>query len=69
MNERLLDFSIRYGFLILLVGLVIFFSLATNGFSSPRSAVFVLQSVAITGILALGVTCCLLYTSPSPRDS
>ena len=60
MSDRVLDFSIKYGFLILLVGLVVFFSLATNGFSSPRSAVFVLQSVAITGILALGVTCTLV---------
>ncbi len=60
MNERWLDFSIKYGFLILLIGLIIFFSLATNGFSNPRSAVFVLQSVAITGILALGVTCTLV---------
>jgi simple sugar transport system permease protein len=60
MNDRLLDFAIKYGFLILLVGLVIFFSLSAKGFSSPRSAVFVLQSVAITGILALGVTCTLV---------
>lgn len=60
MNSRVLDFSIKYGFLILLFGLVLFFSLASNGFSSPRSAVFVLQSVAITGILALGVTCTLV---------
>jgi len=60
MNDRLLDFSIKYGFILLLFGLVVFFSLATNGFSSPRSAVFVLQSVAITGILALGVTCTLV---------
>jgi len=60
MNDRLLDFSIKYGFILLLLGLVVFFSLATNGFSSPRSAVFVLQSVAITGILALGVTCTLV---------
>lgn len=60
MNDRLLDFAIKYGFLILLVGLVLFFSLAAPGFSSPRSAVFVLQSVAITGILALGVTCTLV---------
>ncbi len=60
MSDRLLDFSIKYGFLILLIGLVLFFSFAANGFSTPRSAVFVLQSVAITGILALGVTCTLV---------
>ena len=60
MRDGALNFAIRYGFLILLVGLVVYFSLAAPGFSSPRSAVFVLQSVAITGILALGVTCTLV---------
>ena len=59
-NDKLINFAIKYGFLILLAGLVIYFSLASNGFASPRSAVFVLQSVAITGILALGVTCTLV---------
>jgi len=50
------DLAIRYGFLTLLFGLVIFFSAAAEGFVSPYSAVFIFQSVAITGILALGVT-------------
>ena len=40
--------------------MVIYFSLSANGFASPRSAAFILQSVAITGILALGVTCTLV---------
>lgn len=59
-NEKLQKFAIRYGFIILLVGLSVFFSLAASGFFSARSAVFVFQSVAITGILALGVTCTLV---------
>ncbi|PWW00032.1 monosaccharide ABC transporter membrane protein (CUT2 family) [Hoeflea marina] len=59
-SNRILDLAIRYGFLTLLVGLVIFFSVFANGFAGPRSAVFVFQSVAITGILALGVTCTLV---------
>ena len=59
-SDRILDFAIRYGFLILLVGLVLFFGASATGFASPRSAVFILQSVAITGILALGVTCTLV---------
>ncbi len=46
-NDRIINFAIRYGFLILLAGLVVYFSLAANGFATPRSAVFVLQSVAI----------------------
>lgn len=59
-NERILNLAIRYGFLVLLAGIVMYFSLAAEGFASPRSAVFVLQSVAITGILALGVTSTLV---------
>jgi len=51
-----IDFAIRYGFLTLLLGLVVFFGLFAEGFVSPFSAVFIFQSVAITGILALGVT-------------
>ena len=50
------DYAIRYGFLTLLAGLLIYFSIAAEGFVSPYSAVFIFQSVAITGILALGVT-------------
>lgn len=59
-SETLLNLAIRFGFLVLLVGLVIYFSLSADGFASPRSAAFILQSVAITGILALGVTCTLV---------
>ncbi|MFV0333732.1 MAG: ABC transporter permease [Tropicimonas sp.] len=59
-NDKIINFAIKYGFLILLAGLVTYFSIASSGFASPRSAVFVLQSVAITGILALGVTCTLV---------
>lgn len=54
------DLLIRYGFLALLAGLVVFFSVATSGFASPQAAVFIFQSVAITGILALGVTATLV---------
>ncbi|UJQ96104.1 ABC transporter permease [Mariluticola halotolerans] len=54
------EYAIRYGFLALLVGLVIFFSISSRGFASPQSAVFILQSVSITGILALGVTATLV---------
>ncbi len=51
--------AIKYGFLVLLAGMVLYFSLVTGGFASPQSAVFILQSVSITGILALGVTATL----------
>ena len=59
-RSTLLDLAIRYGFLALLVGLVVFFSIAAEGFAGPHSAVFIFQSVAITGILALGVTATLV---------
>ncbi|RVI46246.1 ABC transporter permease, partial [Sinorhizobium meliloti] len=45
---------------MLLAGMVLYFSLVTGGFASPQSAVFILQSVSITGILALGVTATLV---------
>ena len=51
---------IRYGFLLLLAGLILFFSVAAEGFAGARSAVFIFQSVSITGILALGVTATLV---------
>ncbi|MEO1747206.1 MAG: ABC transporter permease [Pseudomonadota bacterium] len=59
-GPKLIDLAIRYGFLTLLLGLVVFFSIFADGFAGPRSAVFIFQSVAITGILALGVTCTLV---------
>lgn len=55
-KKTVIDHAIRYGFLTLLFGLVLYFSIAAEGFVSPYSAVFIFQSVAITGILALGVT-------------
>lgn len=54
------DTAIRFGFLALLAGLIAFFSVSAPGFLSPQSAVFIFQSVAITGILALGVTATLV---------
>ena len=54
------DIVIRYGFLTLLAGLIVFFGFAAPGFASPQSAVFIFQSVAITGVLALGVTATLV---------
>ena len=47
MNMR--SFAIRYGFLLLLLGLVLFFSIVAEGFAGPRSAVFIIKSVSNTG--------------------
>lgn len=57
---NLTSFAIRYGFLLLMAGLIIGFSIAQPAFLSARSGVFIFQSVAITGILALGVTATLV---------
>lgn len=54
------DYAIRYGFIVLLVGLVAYFSISASGFFSVFSMVFILQSVSITAILALGVTATLV---------
>ncbi len=56
----LTTWAIRYGFLLLMAGLIVFFSYMKPAFMSPQSAVFIFQSVAITGILALGVTATLV---------
>lgn len=56
----LTELAIRYGFLVLMAGLLVVFSIAEPAFLSPQSAVFIFQSVAITGILALGVTATLV---------
>ena len=56
----LVDLAIRYGFLLLMAGLIVYFSIVAPAFLSPQSTVFVFQSVAITGILALGVTATLV---------
>jgi len=57
---NLQNVAIRYGFIALLFGLIAYFAVSTDGFASPQSAVFIFQSVAITGILALGVTATLV---------
>jgi simple sugar transport system permease protein len=59
-SVNLTDIAIKYGFLVLMAGLIVFFGAMAEGFLSPFSAVFILQSVAITGILALGVTATLV---------
>ncbi len=55
-----MELAIKYGFIALLVAMVLFFSIFAEGFFGPFSAVFIFQSVAITGILALGVTVTLV---------
>ncbi|MFC2970202.1 ABC transporter permease [Acidimangrovimonas pyrenivorans] len=59
-GSTLIDIAIKYGFLALMAGLIAFFGTMADGFLTPFSAVFILQSVAITGILALGVTATLV---------
>ncbi len=59
-KTSVINIAIKYGFLALMAGLIVFFGIMAEGFMSPFSAVFILQSVAITGILALGVTATLV---------
>ena len=59
-GPTMIDLAIKFGFLALMAGLIVFFSITAEGFLTPFSAVFILQSVAITGILALGVTSTLV---------
>lgn len=59
-KKTVTDYLIRYGFLVLLLGLLAFFSVAASGFFTVFGMVFILQSVAITAILALGVTATLV---------
>ncbi|MEI5679964.1 MULTISPECIES: ABC transporter permease [unclassified Mesorhizobium] len=54
------DLAMRYGFLALLAAMIAYFAISASGFVSPQSAVFIFQSVAITGVLALGVTATLV---------
>ncbi|NGN43098.1 ABC transporter permease [Mesorhizobium sp. CGMCC 1.15528] len=54
------DLAMRYGFLALLAAMIAYFAVSASGFVSPQSAVFIFQSVAITGVLALGVTATLV---------
>ena len=46
-----------HGFLMLLIGLVLYLSLSATGFAYPYSVAFILQSAALIGILDLSVTC------------
>lgn len=59
-HSSLRQTAIRYGFLVLLLAIIDYFSVAADGYFSPQSGVFILQSVSITGILALGVTATLV---------
>ncbi len=46
----------RYGLLALLLGLILFFAFTEPAFPTVRNILVILQSVAITAIIALGVT-------------
>jgi simple sugar transport system permease protein len=46
----------RYGLLALLLALILFFAFTEPAFPTLRNALIILQSVAITSIVALGVT-------------
>jgi simple sugar transport system permease protein len=54
--DRLRDGVYRSGLLVLLAALIVYFAVTLPAFGTPRNAVIILQSVAITAIIAMGVT-------------
>ena len=60
MSNDLNVFVIKYGFLVLLVGLIIFFSQFLQVDLQDKISSIHLSISSITGILALGVTCTLV---------
>lgn len=59
LSARLMFFVYRYGLLVVLAGMILFFSLTEQYFPTWRNALIILQSVAIVAIVALGVTASL----------
>ncbi|MFF4987511.1 ABC transporter permease [Streptosporangium saharense] len=53
---RMGDAANRYGLLVVLAGLLLTFSLVRPAFATYGNALIVLQSVAVVGVVALGVT-------------
>ncbi len=54
--DRARDLVYRYGLLVLLLALIVFFASTEPAFGTVRNVLVVLQAVAITAIVALGVT-------------
>lgn len=59
-GRRLRPLAIRYGLIVLLVAMVVFFAQQEPAFLRLRNVFIVLQSVSIVAILALGVTVTLV---------
>jgi len=57
--DRTRDGVYRYGLLVILVLLIAYFSLTEPAFGTARNLLVILQGVAITAIVALGVTASL----------
>jgi simple sugar transport system permease protein len=54
--DRLRDLVYRYGLLVILAGLIAYFAITEPAFATSRNALVILQAVAITAVVALGVT-------------
>jgi simple sugar transport system permease protein len=55
-RDRARDIVYRYGLLVLLVALIIYFAATEPAFATWRNTLVILQAVSITAIVALGVT-------------
>jgi simple sugar transport system permease protein len=60
MKNRVLDFSFKYGALILIVGVVIFFTIINEYFFTYDNIADILRSISIVTLLAIGVTFSLI---------
>ena len=58
--RKLKDFAGKYGIIIVLVVLFLFFAIATPAFLTPENLFNILRQVAIVGIVAVGMTLVML---------
>jgi simple sugar transport system permease protein len=54
--DRIRDAVYRYGLVVLLAALIVYFIVTLENFGTVRNAFIILQAVSITAIVALGVT-------------
>lgn len=56
LSLKIRDFIVKYGFIIITVGLLVFFLLTLPGFRSSNSIFSMLKFASVTAILGLGIT-------------
>lgn len=56
MKEKLFDFTYKYGAIVLLIAIIIYFSSISSAFLTANNFFDILRSISIVAVLALGVT-------------